>query len=476
MSMSSTSTVERRRSPRLKPAQLVYIEFGRDNGGMIKNVSQGGMRFFLMNPVIAGHKLQFGMTIDAARRMEGDAVIVWTDASGKSGSLSFAGLLPEAQEILRGWLAEMDAPPPVRNFPAVTAGPPAPTATPPQSAGALPPAVPELSPAIAAIPAPPAEAPASIADTLLPSAPPVPSYDAPRLATRDEWRRAARENLSPVEKSTPEKMLAEITEELTGSARPLPRDLRVPPEIPLEPRIPESALHLTYPSRGFLTSPLSRSETLSAEASSLQDPVLEASLDQLNFAVTRTTVSRSRLAMILALAAICGAAAAFAAIAYRRNVGESLIAIGEKISGGSRPASATNLVPPNSTAPPVSPDAAPSVTPQDARPVVHTPSSEVSPVVRPPVPLKSNAPSDQPAARDATPAKPKFLELDVSSLWIAVENGDAAAEVALANRYISGDGVTKNCDQARVLLEAAAKRGNPAATKRLAELPATGCE
>jgi TPR repeat protein len=57
-----------------------------------------------------------------------------------------------------------------------------------------------------------------------------------------------------------------------------------------------------------------------------------------------------------------------------------------------------------------------------------------------------------------------------------VENGDTAAEILLANHYASGDGVEKNCDQARVLLQAAAKRGSDAAAKRLKQLADAGCQ
>jgi len=74
------------------------------------------------------------------------------------------------------------------------------------------------------------------------------------------------------------------------------------------------------------------------------------------------------------------------------------------------------------------------------------------------------------------PGTPKHLPEDVAALWVAVGNGDANAEVRLANRYISGDGVAKNCDQARVLLQAAGKRGNELATKRLTELSQVGCQ
>jgi hypothetical protein len=64
---------------------------------------------------------------------------------------------------------------------------------------------------------------------------------------------------------------------------------------------------------------------------------------------------------------------------------------------------------------------------------------------------------------------------DVPSLWTSVENGDTRAEVALASRYVRGDGVPQSCAQARVLLEAAVKRGSTEAKQKLDELPQAGC-
>jgi hypothetical protein len=64
---------------------------------------------------------------------------------------------------------------------------------------------------------------------------------------------------------------------------------------------------------------------------------------------------------------------------------------------------------------------------------------------------------------------------DVASLWTAVENGDTHAEVALAGRYVRGEGVPQSCAQARVLLEAAVKRGSAEGKQKLDELPRAGC-
>jgi TPR repeat protein len=64
---------------------------------------------------------------------------------------------------------------------------------------------------------------------------------------------------------------------------------------------------------------------------------------------------------------------------------------------------------------------------------------------------------------------------DVGSLWTSVENGDTRAEVLLASRYVRGEGVPQSCAQARVLLEAAAKRDSAEAKQRLDDLPQAGC-
>jgi len=61
-------------------------------------------------------------------------------------------------------------------------------------------------------------------------------------------------------------------------------------------------------------------------------------------------------------------------------------------------------------------------------------------------------------------------------LWKAVAKQNAEAADLLATLYLTGDGVTKNCDQARVLLDAAVRKGSPAAAERLTHIPEFGCE
>jgi TPR repeat protein len=57
-----------------------------------------------------------------------------------------------------------------------------------------------------------------------------------------------------------------------------------------------------------------------------------------------------------------------------------------------------------------------------------------------------------------------------------VGKGNPAATLALSDLYLRGDGVPKSCDQARLLLDAAARKGARTAAERLRNLQAFGCE
>jgi hypothetical protein len=60
-------------------------------------------------------------------------------------------------------------------------------------------------------------------------------------------------------------------------------------------------------------------------------------------------------------------------------------------------------------------------------------------------------------------------------LWKAVRKQNATAEILLSDLYVKGDGVPQSCDQARLLLVAAAKRGSPQAAQQLRDLESRGC-
>jgi len=61
-------------------------------------------------------------------------------------------------------------------------------------------------------------------------------------------------------------------------------------------------------------------------------------------------------------------------------------------------------------------------------------------------------------------------------LWKAIAKHNADATFLLSEMYLRGDGVSKNCDQARVLLDSATLRGVKGAGERLRHLQAFGCQ
>lgn len=61
-------------------------------------------------------------------------------------------------------------------------------------------------------------------------------------------------------------------------------------------------------------------------------------------------------------------------------------------------------------------------------------------------------------------------------LWKAVSKQNAYAALLLSDLYLRGDGVAKNCDQARILLDAAASKGIAQAGVRLRNMQAFGCQ
>jgi hypothetical protein len=350
------------------------------------------------------------------------------------------------------------------------------------------------------VPIPPAKA--------LPQTPAASPEDL-RPVTREDWIRAARENpvaadrssrssLPPMTFTTPTPPPAQPpvpanpvspnaspvsgNDELKSLVSTILFDKK-PPEVSAKY---EKIAHAVDPLREFLRQP-PEEETEIAHAPSRD----LATFDDEN--KPRGVWTVSRLILVFSFAAICGVAAAFAAIAYRQTLGQSLIQLGEKI-GGQPHAS----VPANADASPASPsssaDSQSTLPPSDAHqpaskrasaPAANSPAAQPA-TARPSSPISQFRPQSiqtsaipQPelaAGREIIPGKPRRPPEDVASLWIAVENGDTLAEVHLADHYISGDGVEKNCDQARVLLQAASKRGDELAAKRLAELSTSGCQ
>jgi hypothetical protein len=102
-----------------------------------------------------------------------------------------------------------------------------------------------------------------------------------------------------------------------------------------------------------------------------------------------------------------------------------------------------------------------------------------------PAPASAAAPENvavqpKPVSRDPTvpashAATPVPTTDDPAELWKRVGKGNADAEVTLAKLYLDGNRVTQNCEQAHLLLLAAAKKQNRAAAQVLSNLYPQRC-
>lgn len=203
---------------------------------------------------------------------------------------------------------------------------------------------------------------------------------------------------------------------------------------------------------------------------------------------------------------------------YRVEVGHSLIRFGEKISGdnaqesaiSSRNANAPTVQPPSPPLPSeTSPPPRPASSPDQAAANTSLPAgspegasknlaesrkrdsnAEASSTSRDSLPQSAaqTLASESSTGTDDGQAEFRLAHTSLSDartpeararaadlLWTAVSKGSSDAEIELADLYGRGDGVRRNCQQARILLAAARDQHNPLAEKETSELRVYGC-
>ena len=136
------------------------------------------------------------------------------------------------------------------------------------------------------------------------------------------------------------------------------------------------------------------------------------------------------------------------------------------------PAQATKPVvqdtkPPVQEAKPPAPEAkAPVQEAKPSAPEAKIPAPEVKPAEQP----KTASANSQAIPKDNTAR----LQM-IKSYWDEIAKGNVTAMLTLGNMYFTGQGVTKNCYQARRLFAAASRRGSQEGKQRLAELDRSSC-
>ncbi|HEX3376091.1 MAG TPA: PilZ domain-containing protein, partial [Candidatus Acidoferrales bacterium] len=100
------SAAERRQTPRTKLVEIAYIGMGPENGGLVLDVSEGGLSFHSVAPVHLDEKVQFLLSLRGHSRIEGTGEVVWTNTMGTVCGLKFTNLSPGALEHLNNWTTQ----------------------------------------------------------------------------------------------------------------------------------------------------------------------------------------------------------------------------------------------------------------------------------------------------------------------------------------------------------------------------------
>src|SRR5271169_3734788 len=115
-----------RKAPRMTVNELAYVNLGKDNGGIILNISEGGLCFQSTAPVQRTEAIRFwfsyrnrpidpnegqawndeAQTRGVSRCIEARSELAWTDDTQKRGGLRFTNLGPEAREQIRDWIRQ----------------------------------------------------------------------------------------------------------------------------------------------------------------------------------------------------------------------------------------------------------------------------------------------------------------------------------------------------------------------------------
>jgi len=94
---------ERRQAPRMVVETLAYINLDRGNGGMMLNISEGGLCFRAVVPVQKLATIHVRLS-EPYLQIEVDAELAWSDEGQKKGGLRFINLTDQDREKIRNWI------------------------------------------------------------------------------------------------------------------------------------------------------------------------------------------------------------------------------------------------------------------------------------------------------------------------------------------------------------------------------------
>lgn len=100
---------ERRRSERTNPDEIVYVDMGPENGGIVLNVSEGGLAFCAAIPIRQTEPIHFSLVFKGRGRMDGAGEVAWIDKSRKMCGLRLSSDSWGGSERLSRWATATQA-------------------------------------------------------------------------------------------------------------------------------------------------------------------------------------------------------------------------------------------------------------------------------------------------------------------------------------------------------------------------------
>jgi len=498
----STANSERRKNARRTPPGLIYVELGPSNGGMMRDLSAQGFALRAMIPVQTGQQTPFSFALNANARIEGHGEILWVEENGRVAGVRFVEVPAHALALVQSWL-DGTLENPEADKPAMTEA---------QSFE-------ELREELRAPSRPRREPPAKPHWVLRPSGQPeqtVPSTEAldavgESNTLHEEETETQPATHEPVEPNVDPVAFPGLPHFTTAQE---PVEIRFEPlrdqrGDPWSPEQDTGAVARTEPSNRVDASMLPDISDILIQppmiekASGWQQPLSGLAEEHAAQGNHTEWFTLSRAIGIMALLAL---AVTFSV--YHQAFGEGLIWLGRQLGGSAvatqasppaaedKPApgeanAAGTIAPPSASTPPPSstdtskPDASTGGTQTFGTSVPSLPATGKS--ASPTTDIASTGDSDSVQENGSAEyahavqlLRDKNRGADLSEavrlLWISVEKGNPGAELALAELYWRGEGVAHNCDQARILLSAAARKGSADAGKRLREFEREGCE
>ena len=456
----------RRRFIRKVPGDPAFIQIERDEVGKVLNVSEGGLSFRSVTPVPKNLPVYFWFSFNLKDRIEAMGEVAWTDLSRTVGGLRFTQISQAGREQIQKWLSRLrteeaprEVPEEIEAFEEKEI---------PEEEEAL---IPQLVTAGAATP------------------------------LRANGPAPAAVPLKTIERKTgePDRVAKFVSK--ARAYRPLlsfdvetAEDSKAAPPTALEIELPKARANRPMFSMETGATPVA--EPPDAKFSSLSFRGIESLVELVP--LQRYLSAKKRQLLCGVILGICmSAAVTLPAFKFWSS----------RAHADTKPTVADSLKNNNAaTQPPLTP-------PNVARQA--KPNYPVAGIFSDPIPAKSiPLPKNLPIAKGTTPvlsarsAPMEFYRQDSSKtvaaktikqtagapgqaqssnpsatnntskksgmtpnqLWVAVQAGDSKAALELAELYIKGDGVPRNCQQARMLLLVASEKRNTAAINRLQQL------